>query len=234
MIKNILKVVTLGILATSTTWAETDDTKRNESKDWSARLSFGIAPGWDEIVRDIQWFPESQETESLSGDGAPRIEVLLEKRFFAGESSFGGMLGGGFFFTDQTFTGGSLADSDVINKIKTTAVGGILHGGAVARAGKNIVFELGPYVGYGTAYNDGASEVEEWEPYVFWGIKGGVFFLISKSAEIGLEVGYEEVSSSGADRMMDYDWGWNFATDFYDYDLTGSGIRVAGVLSLRF
>ncbi len=179
----------------------------------SIRITLGSAPGIDELEA-------SGSTESVNDDGGGRLEMLYVHRFWGrNDSSVGGMLGGGIFFGNH-----ALSDSGV--DVDLTTYGLLLQGGVAAKAGDNVVLELGPYLGIGIAENDTTGYSDGTGGYGLFGIKAGAFALLGDHIELGLELGYE-----GFSHEQEYDNGW-LGSETVTF--SGSGAHVAGVLAITF
>jgi hypothetical protein len=207
----LLRVTILLLTAAGICMAE--ESAIRKSKDFSIRLSAGSTPGYDEAEA-------SGDSISLDDDMGTRIELLAVRRFFgSGESTLGGMLGGGLFFA------GHSGQFELEDEIESSVFGAMMQGGLAVRAGQRVVFELGPYLGLGVANNEITGFGDGTGPYVLLGLKGGVFVLLGNSVELGLEVGAEGISTE--QEITD-----GFDTE--DVTFSGSGVHVAAVLAIPF
>lgn len=185
-------------------WAE-------EANDEAVRISLGSAPGWDEL--DLGGGLSGGIDDEMGG----QLEVLYQKRFWKDElSSVAGVFGGGLFFTSSS---GELAGVD----FDTGAVGFILQGGVASKVGDRVVYELLPYVGFGSASTEVTAFGESDDgdgTYTMIGIKGGVFVKLSDSMELGAEIGFQRSSADVEVEGMS------------DWELSGDGARGALVLNI--
>lgn len=190
-----------------------EETADAGTKDFSLRVSLGNAPGIDEVE-------DNTGTYSVNDDGGSRIEILAVKRWWGkGSPSVGGSFGGGLFF-------GHHAMSEPLLDVDLTVFGVMLQGGFIARAGDLCAFEVGPYLGIGIANNETTGYSDGTGSYGLFGLKGGAFFLLGESVELGLELGYE-----GFAHEQEYDIGMGVTEDV---TFSGSGARVAAVLAVKF
>jgi hypothetical protein len=104
---------------------------------------------------------------------------------------------------------------------------GLSRGSITAKAGDNVVLEVGPYLGFGVAENDTTGYSGSGRgSYGLFGVKGGAFVLLGDNVELGLELGFE-----GFSHDQEYEGGWigNETVTF-----SGSGGHVAAVLAVKF
>ncbi|MCF7816986.1 MAG: hypothetical protein K9M54_03800 [Kiritimatiellales bacterium] len=182
--------------------------------DFGIRVSLGNAPGVEELEVD------GAGTASLEDDGGGQLEILVVKRFWgANESTIGGVLGGGVFFTENR-------GKDGIDEVNLSAIGAMIQGGVAAKAGDILIFEITPFVGLGVAEQEITGMTDGRGGYVMYGIKGGAFVLLGSNVEIGLEVGYEGFAND-----VEFDFGGGATADG---TFTGSGATVSAVLAVTF
>lgn len=111
--------------------------------------------------------------------------------------------------------------------------------------------EIGPYLGVGSASNDTEGFAGKGRgAYAFFGVKGGVYFMLGNRVELGLEAGYERfvheqeyniledvpVASVAADTAKGRHGSVAYSGRGVRGDVTysGSGAHVAGVLTVKF
>ncbi len=203
-------------VAPESEFKEPSNAVKNESqKDFSIRVSLGSAPGIDEEESDF-WIELP-----ISEEGGGQLEILAVQRFWSKNNpNLGGVLGGGVFFSGNSgkYLGGG-------PDIELAAFGVMGEGGIVAKLGERVVVEAMPYLGIGgasveiTGFTDGSA------PYLMYGVKGGVFILLSDNVELGLELGYGGFSSE-----VELQQGLLVG----DNTFKGSGGRASMVLALKF
>ena len=182
------------------------------TSDFAVRTALRITPG----VSDLSYYSGAISGETKADDGG-RLEVLAVKRYWSGkESQAGGTLGGGLFVGRQDGR-----EDGTHNKIEISSFGAMIQGGLALRGGDHFIFELTPYVGVGGAQNRIKGFSIENGPYYFYGIKGGFFFELSQSIELGLELGYE-----GFKQEVEY--------ENMTIKSTGSGFSGGLVLAVKF
>ena len=218
MKRNIITTATAVSIASGLCFAEKSEVTK--LKDLSLRVSLGNAPGIEDF-EDSRGF----DNHVKDADYGSRIEILAVKRWW-GESNqnIGGSIGGGIFVGRHTLSETGTISGDL--NVDLTIFGGIIQGGFIAKAGKNFVFEVGPYLGLGIAYNETTGYTDSTGSYGLFGIKGGAFILPSENIEIGLELGYE-----GFEHKQDYKDGFGGTVDV---TFSGSGPRVAAVFVVKF
>lgn len=184
---------------------------QGKSNDVSVRFSLGIAPGIDEAE-------DSTGTYGVNDDGGARLEILAIKRFWdVNNSAIGWSIGGGFFF-------GNHALSEPGFEVDITTFGTMIQGGLVVDAGRGLTFELGPYLGAGTADNETTGFSDGNGPYFLYGIKGSAIMLLNETIEFGVDLGYE-----GFTQEQEYDLGLT-----EDVTYSGSGAHVALIVGMAF
>lgn len=192
-----------------------EEAVREDSKDFSVRISLGSAPGVDEVEFD------GGDTVALSDEGGGRLEVLAVKRFWGkNESKVGGTFGGGLFF------GGNSGKDNVGDTVDLSVFGVMIQGGVAVKAGDRVVLEFGPYLGVGIAENEVTGFSSGTGAYGLFGVKGGVFVLLGERFELGLELGYEGFAQS-----QEFDDGFGGTIDS---TWSGGGVRGALVAVIKF
>jgi len=106
----------------------------------------------------------------------------------------------------------------------------MFEGGLAVKAGEKLVFELLPFIGIGIGSNEldvpslGLDDSGT-GLYLMYGVKGGAFFSVSDSVELGLEAGLYAF-----DQDQEIDFG-GFTEDF---TFSGSGATVSLVCAVKF
>ncbi len=191
-----------------------EEAQEKESKDFSIRVSLGSASGVDEVESNII------NSGALEDEGGGQLEVLAVKRFWSKNNpNVGGLFGGGIFLGGNS---GKYGNGD---EVELSAFGGMIEGGFIAKAGEFVVFELAPYVGLGGATVNISGFSEGSAPYILYGIKGGVFFLLGEFVELGVEAGIGGFSSE-----IEVEIFGNTGEATY----SGDGFRGALVLVIKF
>ena len=214
----IIGAALIGLIAS----VQAEQVTSAEEKGFSVRTSIGSAPGLDEGEMLGLDFP-------IDADTGYQFEVLAVKRFWSkGTPSLGGLLGGGFFYANNS---GTDADPDPSENdtFELSAFGVVGEAGVALKLGRHVVLEATPYLGAGgadveiTGFSDGTA------PYFMYGIKGGIFVLLGGSFELGLEAGYHAVSSE-----VDLDMSNIGGPSSIDLTLDGDGARFAVVAEFEF
>ncbi len=215
MKRNIITTAIVVSMVTGLCFAE--ETEVEKAKDKSVRISIGNTPGIDEIEA-------SGRSVDAPDEGGVSIQVLGTQRFWSQNNpAIGGVFGGGLFLSTHSASEGG-------ESIDTTAFGGIIEGGLAVKAGENFVFELLPFIGAGIGSNDldvPALGLDDSGTglYLMYGIKGGAFFSVSDSVELGLEAGLYAFDQDQEIEMFG-------VTE--DFTFSGSGASVSLVCAVKF
>lgn len=202
--------------------ASAEVTVSNHQKSFSVRTSIGSAPGLEEGEMLGLIFP-------IDADAGYQLEVLAVKHFWSKSApSLGGLLGGGFFYANNSGTDAD-PDPSANDNFELSAFGVIGEAGVALKLGQHVVLEAAPYLGAGganvqiTGFSDGTA------PYFMYGVKGGIFVQLGNSFELGLEAGYQGVSSE-----VDLDMSNVGGPLSIDLTLEGDGVRFAVVAGFKF
>ena len=125
------------------------------------------------------------------------------------------------FFTSN---GGEFSDGIDTVEFDTGAFGLMVQGGVAGKIADRVVYEVLPYIGFGAASTDvsvsGLSD-DGGGLYLMYGIKGGIFFKLTDSIELGAEVGYQLQSVDIEVEGLD------------EWELSGDGGRGALVININ-
>ena len=156
------------------------------------RVAIRNAPGVDEFEEDFG--SGSVTTRSLEEEQGIQVDVMYVRRHMGedGKKTIGPMWGAGVFLVNGT--SGKASNGD---KFELSAFGVIGEGGVAAQLGDKVVLELLPFLGVGSATQDITGFESGNGAYFLYGIKGGIFFKVTRSIELGLEAGYSGFTSTG-------------------------------------
>lgn len=220
--RKIHNVLSLIFLAGVVLQAPAEVTVSDTEKSFSVRTSAGSAPGLDDGEMLGLSFP-------IDTDTGYQLEVLAVKHFWSKSApSLGGLLGGGFFYANNSGTDAD-PDPSANDNFELSAFGVIGEAGVALKLGQHVVLEAAPYLGAGganvqiTGFSDGTA------PYFMYGVKGGIFVQLGNSFELGLEAGYQGVSSE-----VDLDMSNVGGPSSIDLTLEGDGVRFAVVAGFKF
>lgn len=207
----------VGISAAVT--AEESVVAGNIERDHGIRIGIRNAPGVDELEAE---FAGVTDTVPLDAQDGLQIDVMYVRRHLGkdGSNTFGPMWGAGLFLANST--GQEIGGTD---EVEIGAFGIIGEGGVAAQLGQVVVLELMPFLGAGVATQDITGYSTGAGGYVLYGIKGGLFFRLGSSVELGLEAGYSGFASNGE---IEED------PITYDVTYTGGGFQGAGVIVISF
>jgi len=215
MKRNIITTAIAVSMVASLCFAEEAEVEK--AKDTAVRISIGNTPGIDEVEASGGSFDAPDE-------GGVSIQVLGTQRFWSQNNpAIGGVFGAGLFLSTHSA-------SEDGESIDTTAFGGMFEGGLAVKASEKLVFELLPFIGIGIGSNDLDVPVLGLDDsgtglYLMYGVKGGAFFSVSDSVELGLEAGLYAF-----DQEQEIDFG-GFTEDF---TFSGSGATVSLVCAIKF
>ncbi|MDF7798107.1 hypothetical protein P4C99_01435 [Pontiellaceae bacterium B1224] len=192
-------------------WADEDAMQKKN--DISVRISVGTAPGITE--EDIEGINHPCDEE----DGW-QLEALAVKRiWFKKNPNFGYTLGGGLFVSSF---GGTRTDNGDEYDADVFGITGQI--GLAYQIGKYIIVEGTPYFGFGFGQVD-LNGSDGGLMYTSYGVKGGLYLLLSEKIELGFEAGYQGFSS---------EYSLETVLGEYEVDLTGDGPLYSAVLAIKF
>lgn len=183
------------------------------------RVGIRNAPGADEFEVSLGG---ASSTEELDPQDGGQIDVMYVRRHMGadGKNMFGPMWGAGLFIANSSGT--EIGDT---GEVELSAFGIIGEGGVAAQLGDVVVLELMPFLGFGGAAQEITGYTTGGASYLIYGIKGGLFFRLGSSIELGLEAGYSGFASEGQVEEFGIT---------YDVTFTGGGFQGAGVLVFKF
>ena len=131
--------------------------------------------------------------------------------------------GQGFFFASAS--GKDNEDPSDVTEFDLSAFGVMGQGGVAYKLGDLLVLEVQPYLGVGGANVEITGFTDGDAVYFMYGIKGGAFIALGKSVELGVEVGYQGISSEVE---------LTIGSVTRDLTMSGDGLHASAVLAIKF
>jgi|GEM_PF-6299102 len=211
----MLGLCVLGSAMTGWSAANGNESSQRTKTGLTLRGSLGTAPGISEA--------EFIGTHQVDDDTGGKLEFLAVQRFWNNQGRVGAVLGGGLFFAGHSGT-----DTVAPLEYDLGILGAVGEAGIAFKLGERVVIEAVPYLGVGSGTveltDTSTNQSDDGDAsYFLYGVKSGIFFIVQDAIELGLEVGYEGFSSDSEVKGSSS-----------DLSLSGDGLHVAAVFSVRF